>query len=188
MKPEQQAIKKSLSLVLRSCKSLLNFCPAGVLVNEEDTCIEIDNGTWVLAPILKGAESVFGCTPRPIIHWQVTTYWEIPGSFNPRDGGTPPDVGEKELGEFKTIGDALLSIHRALGEQLLGDIEESVAREGRLEELGEQLKEVCERHKLPTPDCQHQPGEDCMICQTCGKCCESLRDDDICPDCYSRQC
>jgi len=35
----------------------------------------------------------------------------------------------------------------------------------------------------PTAACEHEPGEDCMVCQKCRKCSESLDDDDICSEC-----
>jgi hypothetical protein len=35
-------------------------------------------------------------------------------------------------------------------------------------------------------DCEHDPDEDCMNCMECGKCCEDVNDDDICPDCLQQ--
>lgn len=34
--------------------------------------------------------------------------------------------------------------------------------------------------------CQHAPGEDCMNCAECGKCSESLDENDVCSDCIAR--
>ncbi|MFI5379019.1 MAG: hypothetical protein ACHRHE_06975 [Tepidisphaerales bacterium] len=34
-----------------------------------------------------------------------------------------------------------------------------------------------------TDECQHQKHEDCLICSCCGRCHESLDDDDLCRDC-----
>lgn len=40
---------------------------------------------------------------------------------------------------------------------------------------------------LPTPDCQHQEGEDCMTCRECGVCREDLDEDDLCPECKEQE-
>ena len=32
-------------------------------------------------------------------------------------------------------------------------------------------------------NCQHSSNEDCMNCSVCGKCSESLDEDDVCSDC-----
>lgn len=36
--------------------------------------------------------------------------------------------------------------------------------------------------------CEHKDHEDCLICCDCGRCSESLDDEDYCADCGTQKC
>jgi hypothetical protein len=75
---------------------------------ENDHYIEF--GGYLLVPVKGTAKRIGG--EREVLKWAVTALREIPGSFNPFDGGTPPDVDECDLGEFSSIVEALSEIGR----------------------------------------------------------------------------
>lgn len=63
----------------------------------------------------------------------------IPGRFNPRDGGTPPDVREIERGNYKTVHETVLSVMNCITADMVSDImEELKYKELAYEELAEE--------------------------------------------------
>ena len=53
--------------------------------------------------------------------WFAVRFVDIPGQFNPYDGGSPPDVEETELGEFTTPTEALKAVMRHLLDSRIDD-------------------------------------------------------------------
>ena len=44
-----------------------------------------------------------------------------------------------------------------------------------------------ERGDPLTNECSHKVNEDCMNCNECGQCSESLNDKDVCADCVESE-
>lgn len=72
-----------------------------VAVNEDGMSINIRDGEFALDPL------IYLHTPPAIVPrqrqqrgWSLTQFTHIPGRWNPYDGGSPPDVREKEIGVF----------------------------------------------------------------------------------------
>lgn len=54
---------------------------------------------------------------------------------------------------------------------------------------GEPLTEtVFVPYPLKAIKCSHDDYDDCMICCVCGRCCESLDEEDYCEDCLPKEC
>jgi hypothetical protein len=91
------------------------------------------------------------------ISWDVMGFVEIPGRFNPRDGGTGPETQEIPLGEYDSIEKALLAIIRQNAREAL-----SIIRQDMM--FDEMADAEMEAGSLP-PNCLH--GERPEKCHSC---------------------
>jgi hypothetical protein len=156
---------KQLELVQRA-HQLLEISEDDIQLGEDEDCIEA--GGWVLTPInaTRKVNRIGGEREIPCIKWQLTAFTEIPGRWNPHDGGTPPDVDEKDCGEFDNLTAALLSIVEYNAKLTLDSIGEAIALEQMeaAEEIWDDYeRDVQERHARCPHHCEFHECNACMI-------------------------
>lgn len=97
-------VRKSLPFIEVVAKRLFGEKTEVVWDDESDAVVTIDEPSghrWLLM-----ADDSY----NPPKTWMVQCQVFIPGHFNPYDGGSPPDVKETHIGEFRTYQEALLAM------------------------------------------------------------------------------
>lgn len=129
----------------------------GLALSDDGMTLECGDGFVTLDPIYYHKPKISGF--RQVPAWVLTTWTAIPGSFNPRNGGTPPDVAEKEIGVFTDV----FSIARELWgmdiEDRVAGVQEAMEYE-KIEALEDMTGEEPERL-----ECPH--GREVHECQAC---------------------
>lgn len=127
-----KVVDDSMEFISRVRENVLTSIPADQLAAVHDDEPEaqgshyVELGDFVLVPVTTSL-GVFLNNGR--LQWSLELIRNIPGRFNPRDGGTPPDVEEIDLGNFDSLSAALAKIAEvkaieqidAIGEEMMYD-------------------------------------------------------------------
>ena len=121
--------QKQLPLVKKVSEAVFHFMDEPKATEEG-----IEVGSYLIYPV---EEILSSNMDRPMViktKWVVTALRDIPGSFNPWDGGSPPDVEETDLGTVDNIYTALTLIGTAEVQSHIDGIAENMMYDEMAEE------------------------------------------------------
>lgn len=123
-------------------------------------------GPFVFCPFTADVPGI-GNKTRKAIKWQLLSVTHIPGSFNPYNGGYPPEEDEQEVGTFDSIADALAEAAKLQSRDIINGILEDIDHEKMMEEEKKYQEEMdkmqAEKEDLLCPHGrQYHECNDCL--------------------------
>lgn len=122
-----EAVDGNLTFINQVREKLFTHIPADQVKVVHDCDHYIEFGGYLITPVADSVPSLRG--PRPVIRWHLAAFREIPGSFNPFNGGSPPDVDEIDLGTHENLPTLLAEIAKFEAMQVIDGVGEALMYE-----------------------------------------------------------
>jgi len=147
--PLIDATNDNFELIKKLAKIIMNYVDGDINILDDDPACGVEIGCdFAISPVYDENR----------IKWLPTVFVHHPGSFNPYDGGTPPDVTEKELPLCNTPEEAIIALQVELLKDIAADI--------RMDYEESKFRHI-EKEDLPPPDEKCPHGEDFVNCNAC---------------------